>query len=107
MNIVRQVSLLIFFLLVVQSLFSQEINDTLSIEIENDTAEAVINQEGDLTVQQVLPNQELKDPDTNVIITVLRGLLGLGVLVLIGYLFSTNRKAISWRVVFIGFAFQI
>ncbi len=107
MNIVRQVSLLIFFVLVVQSLFSQEINDTLSIEIENDTAEAVINQESDLTVQQVLPNQELKDPDTNVVVTVLRGLFGLSVLVLIGFLFSTNRKAISWRVVLIGFAFQI
>jgi len=37
----------------------------------------------------------------------LRGMLGMLVLILISYLFSTNRKAISWKVVFIGLSIQI
>lgn len=36
-----------------------------------------------------------------------RGLIGLLVLVLIAYLFSTNRKAINWRLVIIGLSVQI
>ena len=38
---------------------------------------------------------------------ILRGLLGLAVLVLIGFLFSTNRKAIRWPLIFKGIAIQI
>lgn len=37
----------------------------------------------------------------------LRGLLGLVILVGIGYLLSTNRKAISWRVVGLGLLTQV
>jgi concentrative nucleoside transporter, CNT family len=39
--------------------------------------------------------------------SLLRGLLGLVVLLGICYLFSTNRKAISWRVVIFGLLFQL
>ncbi len=38
---------------------------------------------------------------------VLRGLLGMVVLILIAYVFSTNRKAVAWRVVFTGLLFQL
>jgi len=41
------------------------------------------------------------------LIALIRGLIGMLVLILISWLFSTNRKAISWRVVFIGLAIQI
>jgi CNT family concentrative nucleoside transporter len=41
------------------------------------------------------------------IINILRGLLGMLVLVFIAFLFSTNRKAISWKVVGTGLAIQI
>lgn len=41
------------------------------------------------------------------VISLLRGLLGLIVLLGICYLFSTNRKAISWRVVIFGLLFQV
>ena len=41
------------------------------------------------------------------IITLLRGLLGMLVLIFISYLFSSNRKAISWKVVFIGLSLQL
>lgn len=40
-------------------------------------------------------------------ITLLRGLLGLSVLILIGYILSQNRKAINWRTVGIGLLAQI
>lgn len=40
-------------------------------------------------------------------IALLRGLLGLVILVGIGYLLSTNRKAISWRVIGLGLLTQV
>jgi len=39
--------------------------------------------------------------------SLLRGLLGLVVVLLIAYLFSSNRKAISWRVVIVGLIIQV
>lgn len=36
-----------------------------------------------------------------------RGLLGMGIIMFIAWVFSTNRKAISWRVVLTGLAIQI
>lgn len=38
---------------------------------------------------------------------VLRGLLGLAVLVLVGFLFSSNRRAINWPLIVKGIAIQI
>ncbi|MEM7549636.1 MAG: nucleoside transporter C-terminal domain-containing protein [Bacteroidota bacterium] len=43
----------------------------------------------------------------NLLVSILRGALGMAVLVLICWLFSTNRKAISWRVVGIGLVIQL
>lgn len=40
-------------------------------------------------------------------ISLLRGLMGILFIIGISWLFSTNRKAISWRVVFIGITIQI
>ncbi|MCK4662520.1 MAG: Na+ dependent nucleoside transporter [Bacteroidales bacterium] len=39
--------------------------------------------------------------------SMLKGLLGMLVLIGIAYLFSSNRKAISWRVVLIGLSIQV
>ena len=41
------------------------------------------------------------------VMSVLRGLLGIATLVGIAWLFSNNRKAISWRVVGIGLTIQL
>jgi len=38
---------------------------------------------------------------------ILRGLLGMAVLISIGFLFSTNRRNIPWRTVFVGLLIQI
>ncbi len=39
--------------------------------------------------------------------SLLRGMLGMAVLIFIAWLFSANRKAISWKVVLIGLAIQL
>jgi concentrative nucleoside transporter, CNT family len=41
------------------------------------------------------------------VITLLRGLLGMLVLIAIAYVFSSNRKAVSWKVVIIGLVLQV
>jgi concentrative nucleoside transporter, CNT family len=41
------------------------------------------------------------------VITLLRGLLGIMVLIFIAWIFSSNRKAVSWRVVSIGLLIQL
>jgi CNT family concentrative nucleoside transporter len=41
------------------------------------------------------------------LVKILRGLLGMGVLILIAWLFSSNRGAINWRVVLIGISIQL
>jgi len=40
-------------------------------------------------------------------VTILRGFLGIFVLLFISFIFSTNRRAINWKVVGIGLLFQI
>lgn len=40
-------------------------------------------------------------------ISFIRGILGIVVLLALGFLFSTNRKAIPWKTVFVGLALQI
>jgi len=40
-------------------------------------------------------------------INLIRGVFGMGFLILIAYLFSANRKAISWKTVGIGLAMQL
>ncbi|MDY0200403.1 MAG: nucleoside transporter C-terminal domain-containing protein [Bacteroidales bacterium] len=41
------------------------------------------------------------------LVTLLRGLLGMFVIIGIAYLFSANRKAVSWRIVLIGIGIQL
>ena len=43
----------------------------------------------------------------NWLISIPRGMLGMGVLILIAFVFSSNRKAIKWRIVGIGLSIQL
>ncbi len=54
--------------------------------------------------QEVVP---VNDQSGNLFVTILRGLLGVGVLLGIALLFSENRRAIEWRVVIVGIVFQL
>lgn len=68
---------------------------------ESDTTKEVLPDE---TTDKILPGTEKQSFS---FITLLRGILGVLVLFSIAFLFSTNRKAISWRVVITGLIFQI
>jgi len=51
--------------------------------------------------------QALSDHSGFTFTTLLRGMLGLAVIIGLGYLFSSNRKAIQWRIVLVGLAVQL
>ena len=71
--------------------------DTLTeIKHEVDSTKATSN---------ILLNTEEKQPFS--MMTVFRGLLGMLVLVGIGFLFSKDRKHIPWKTVVVGLAFQV
>ena len=71
-----------------------------------DSAAAVIQQavSDTLPMSNILPAGEGFNFD---LIRLLRGLLGMGVLVGVAWAFSSNRKAVSWTMVFRGLAFQL
>ena len=53
---------------------------------------------------QVIPREQTFDFN---LVRLLRGLLGMAVLILIAFIFSNNRKSVSWRVVYVGLAIQL
>ena len=54
------------------------------------------------------PQNETIIPSTGFTLNgLLRGLLGMAVLILISYVFSTNRKAINWKTVSFGLIGQL
>ena len=72
----------------------------------------------EVVLSQSSGGSDLLDSETNQIIpvkssfefnllTILRGMFGLLVLIAIAYVFSSNRKAVSWRVVVTGLVIQI
>ncbi len=52
-------------------------------------------------------NEISQNQDQNLLVSIPRGILGMASLILIAYLFSSNRKAISWQVVGIGLGTQL
>jgi len=55
----------------------------------------------------IVPQQVTEESSGNFMISLLRGILGLVVLIGIAWLFSNNRKAIPWKIVFTGLVAQI
>jgi concentrative nucleoside transporter, CNT family len=54
-----------------------------------------------------LIDENALNSEGNWLISIPRGMLGMVALILIAYLFSSNRKAISWRIVIIGLGIQL
>jgi len=54
-----------------------------------------------------LIDESLLKSEGNWMISIPRGMLGMAVLILIAYLFSSNRKAIKWRIVIVGLSIQL
>lgn len=82
---------------------------TDSIEVAQDsviTTQVDSQQVSAVDKSNIIDESSLKQ-EGNWLISVPRGLLGMTVLILIAYLFSTNRNAISWRVVGIGLSIQL
>jgi len=77
------------------------ITDTLMV----DTVHAVIQQatEG-LPMSNILPEQAGFDFN---LVKLLRGMLGMAVLIAVAWAFSNNRKAVNWRMVGLGLLFQL
>ena len=61
--------------------------------------ESIVNSE--TTVTDIIPNQGFSFN------SLWRGILGMATLIFIAFLFSSNRKAIKWKTVGIGLAFQL
>lgn len=70
----------------------EEIVDTETITLNSDKSNLLLNRDHDSSFS---------------FITILRGLLGMLVLIGIAWVFSNNRNAISWRVVLTGLALQV
>lgn len=62
--------------------------------------------EEQLLLQACSQNVQIADKEGFTLMSLLRGLLGMLVLIFIAWLFSSNRKKISWKVVSIGLAAQ-
>lgn len=93
--------LLVFFtgFLFVQSAQAQN-NDTTASQQEQ-----VQVQENSTDTSVLLLSKKREKPFS--ITTLLRGLMGMAVLIFIGWLFSSNRRNIPWRTVFIGLLIQV
>src|SRR6056297_1834764 len=71
--------------------------DSLNLAIGSTLTENIAQHEA----AEIIPNQGFT------ITTLLRGALGMAVLVFISFLFSSNRKAINWKTVGIGLTLQL
>jgi len=77
------------------------IDSTVDISVEDAKKDLTVISEGRKSIL-------ISDKGSGIsFITILRGILGIIVLVLIAYVFSNNRKAISWRVVITGLCIQV
>jgi len=86
---------------------SININNAASVEEDSslmESADAVMKSKLIDEKEQVIPRSYQFHFN---IVSILRGLGGMAVLILIAFIFSSNRKAISWKVVGIGLAIQV
>jgi len=84
------------------TLVFSEKNTVYSLATPKDTSDvAVVPVEGTSDESGIIPSQGLSFN------SLWRGALGMFTLLFIAFLFSSNRKAINWRTVGIGLAFQI
>lgn len=92
-------SFLILFLLVCSVTFGQNSLPTDSLNVAIGTT--IVDDISAQNTSDIIPNQGFS------LNTLWRGALGMAVLILISFLFSSNRKAINWKTVGIGLALQL
>lgn len=86
------------------SIDSIAVADTITAIGDLATQEEVLIQEELASTANIL---DMNRSDGFSLMTILRGLLGMLSLVVIAFIFSTNRKAINWRVIGMGLAIQL
>lgn len=109
-KVVILISVIIVFtgVLVSQTVKKHETTDSSNVivkPIETDTTKSLEIQNNSTTKSDVLIGKSGKKQFS--IRAVLRGFLGMLALVFIGWIFSSNRKAIDWKVVGIGLGIQV
>ncbi len=92
-----RILLLVFF--VSFFTFSQDTPTIDSLQTSLNTVSA--NETAITTISEMVPNEGFS------INSLWRGILGMSVLIMIAFLFSSNRRAINWRTVGIGMALQL
>ena len=97
-------------------LFSQLNHDSLSItetsevmsnEPEVEVSGSTTHDEATVQPQPSVKPFVIRDKTSFSVMALIRSLFGIFVLILIAWLFSSNRKAVSWRVVTIGLLIQV
>ena len=92
--------MVILLVLTVCSLNAQDpiLQDTLTAQVDATTID---------DVSPIVPPAEIVPNQGFSINTLWRGALGMGVLIFLAYLFSSNRRAIRWKTVGIGLGIQL
>lgn len=113
----KSVYLLVFLLFTPLLFFGQPSTDTSNLLANPENTELTVDQQTlsdtnetittPATAQQVTKPFVLKGSQGFSIIALLRGLLGIFTLILLAWLFSSNRKAVAWRVVLVGLLIQV
>ncbi len=88
------------------TLKANDIQDSVAVQIANGTEDLVVPD----TTNETRTQHKMVPVKTEFHISLVgffRGLLGMIVVILIAYIFSSNRRAISWKVVGIGLLIQI
>lgn len=117
-----KLAFLVLFFLLCSNLYADSIQVPSAVnktqntiyESENSTLQHEISEHPsprheDTFNSNVIHNQKSgrKDSFISKILNILRGLLGLAILIGIGWFFSSNRKGISWQVVIVGLIIQL
>lgn len=86
------------FLITFFVIFPSIAQDSIPVQVVAQTIETTTTNN---TITPIIENQGFS------VNSLLRGLLGMAVLILIAFLFSANRKAINWKTVGIGLGLQL
>jgi CNT family concentrative nucleoside transporter len=109
----RNFFLIIISLIFTTSIYSDNLSDKLLFDnvISNDTNNSQFNDNDTLTINSkdtlIISDDNSDNSFSSWINKIFRGLIGLLSLIFFAYLFSRNRKAINWSLVFKGLLIQI
>lgn len=88
--------------------FAATANDNVFVDQGENLEVAVENANiQDTGKPNLLSSKDNIEGDRSSFMSIFRGAIGMSVLILIAWLFSSNRKAISWRIVFTGLSIQL